>query len=106
MCQAKEPGDDSTNGRYFDFLDSILNDFTTTLPTPLETLQLRERAVNVLYQFIVICPAALITSKLPMLVPTLVDMIGLPDVEGYAQACCVSCSEEEHALVQKIRTTA
>ena len=83
MCQSKEPGDDSTNGRYFDLLNSILNDFTTTLSTPLATLQLRERAVNVLYQFIVICPAALITSKLPMLVPTLVDMIGLPSAEGW-----------------------
>ena len=35
------------NGKYFDFLDSILNDFTTELATPLATLRLRERAVNV-----------------------------------------------------------
>ena len=82
MCQFKEQNDDSMNGKYFDFLDSILNDFTTELATPLATLRLRERAVNVLYQLILICPAALITSKLPKLGPTLVDMIGLPSTSG------------------------
>ena len=40
MCQFKEQNDDSMNGKYFDFLDSILNDFTTELATPLATLRL------------------------------------------------------------------
>ena len=49
----------------------------------MQTLQMHYTVVNVIYQLILICPAALITSVLPQLVPVLVDMIHEGHYEGY-----------------------
>ena len=66
-----------SNSKYFDFLDAILQDCNLELSSFDDTIFLKETCVNVLYQLILICPAALITTVLPRIISVLVDMIYL-----------------------------
>lgn len=86
MCQFKDQNDDSGNSKYFDLLPYILLDCRGVLATPIQTLHLHYTVVNVIYQLVLICPAALITTVLPQLVPVLVDMIHEGHYEGYRTA--------------------
>ena len=72
-----------SNSKYFDFLDAILQDCKFELPTFDDTILLKETCVNVLYQLILICPAALITTVLPRIISVLVDMIYLCTIQTY-----------------------
>ena len=95
VCQCKDQNDDSTNAKYFDLLDSILADCEAELDTPLETLHLHDTAVSVLYQLVLICPLASLTSIIPKLVPVLVDVIRLNEA-----------SEEEAKFIKSMKTNA
>ena len=98
VCQCKDQNDDSTNAKYFDLLDSILADCEAELDTPLETLHLHDTAVSVLYQLVLICPLASLTSIIPKLVPVLVDVIRLNEASEFVLnlSCYAQGGSEVH----------
>ena len=70
MCQSKEQDEDASNTQYFDLLDQVLSDCQ-----PPNNLSLRNTAVDVVYQLVIICPGALTMTVLPKIVPVLVEVI-------------------------------
>lgn len=99
MCQYKEQNDDSSNSKYFEFLDSILRDCDYELETFDETVILKETCVHVLYQLILICPAALITTELPKIIAVLVRIIHFTFDKAYWHIVVVICRDMSGQIV-------
>ena len=106
MCQFREQNDDSGNGKYFELLPYILKDADTQLLSTTETLQLHFMVVNVIYQLILICPAALITTVLPQLVPVLVSMVREGECQSFRLVLRLTYRKEEQPLVKEIERVA
>ena len=81
-------------------------DADTQLLSTTETLQLHFMVVNVIYQLILICPAALITTVLPQLVPVLVSMVREGECQSFRLVLRLTHRKEEQPLVKEIERVA
>ena len=86
-------------------MDSILADCEAELDTPLETLHLHDTAVSVLYQLVLICPLASLTSIIPKLGPVLVDVIRLNEASELSLISPVM-HREEAKFIKSMKTNA